>query len=382
MKILYHHRTQAEDAQGIHIREMGRAFEALGHSVHMVAMVKPSHKEGASRPGLVSKLRSHLPAWFYEFIALGYNFYGYVALRRAIKLNRPDFIYERYALNAFCGLLAARRFGIPLISEVNAPLAYEQERYTKLAFRRVAYFLERWICSNAQKTIAVSTPLKEILVREGVPVEKIVVMPNGISQEVFKRKIDGSQIREKYSLGGKTVVGFVGWFKPWHGLDLLLEAFSRIENPAGSFHCLLVGDGPVGEDLRKLAEKKNLHEHVTFTGPIDSALIPEHLAAIDIAVLPRATAYASPIKLFEYMAMGKAVVAPRQANITEVVAHQTNAELFNPEDCESLQASLTQLMENPEYRRRLGEEASRTIEQRRYFWIANAERVIDIVRAL
>ena len=129
MRILYHHRTRAEDAQGIHIEEMVKAFRDLGHEVEMVALVKKEATDLGKKNGNSWKwLKDLAPSWFYEIMSLGYNFYGYHLLRQAIKLKKPDLIYERYSLNTFCGIWASKRFGIPLILEVNAPLYYEQSK--------------------------------------------------------------------------------------------------------------------------------------------------------------------------------------------------------------------------------------------------------------
>jgi UDP-N-acetylglucosamine:LPS N-acetylglucosamine transferase len=154
MRILYHHRTQAEDAQGIHICEMVNAFKALGHEVHIIALVKPSYAGIDANYKRVWRFFSHnIPPWLYEVLGFGYNLYGYLRLRRAIKTKQPDLIYERYALNSCCGVLAAKRSGIPLVLEVNAPLWHEQTKLGRLRFRRLARYFERWICSHATWTL-------------------------------------------------------------------------------------------------------------------------------------------------------------------------------------------------------------------------------------
>lgn len=168
MRILYHHRTRAEDAQGVHISEMVRAFQGLGHEVQVVALVKKSDIE-SGKPGGNSwrRLKSFMPNWFYEVMSLAYNLYGYKTLCQAIRAKRSDLIYERYSLNTFCGIWAGRRFRIPVILEVNAPLYYEENKLGKLAFERLAQFSEQWICSNSSKTIVVSKVMREFLRKEG-----------------------------------------------------------------------------------------------------------------------------------------------------------------------------------------------------------------------
>ena len=214
MKILYHHRTQAEDAQGIHIHEMVQAFRDLGHDVEIVALVQGERQ--TTQPTVPSKwkrLTELAPAWLYELMSLTYNLVGYRKLARAIKRNRPGLIYERYALNTFCGIWASRRFGIPLVLEVNAPLRYEQEQLGKLVFKKLARFSERWICSHSTRTLVVSGVMRDMLAAEGVPAEHLTVMLNGIDTRRFHANVSGEEVRQRYRLAGQTVIGFVGWFR-------------------------------------------------------------------------------------------------------------------------------------------------------------------------
>ena len=153
-----------EDAQGIHIHEIVKALRELGHEVDMVALVNREvtslEKEDKNS---WRWLRNYTPNWCYELMSLAYNVYGYRQLCKAIKSKRPDLMYERYSLNTFCGIWASKRFGIPLILEVNAPLYHEQKQLGNLAFKRLTLFSERWICTNSKKTIVVSRVMKEFL---------------------------------------------------------------------------------------------------------------------------------------------------------------------------------------------------------------------------
>ena len=178
-------------------------------------------------------------------MSLAYNVYGYLMLRRRAGTFRPDVLYERYSLNTFCGIWLARRTGVPMILEVNAPLAQEQEKLGKLAFRRLAKFSERWICTNSTRTIVVSGVLKELLVAQGVPRDRMVVVTNGVDPRRFRPDVSDRAIRDRHGLDGKLVIGFVGSFRKWHGLELLLEIFHGANLAERAVHLLLVGDGPV-----------------------------------------------------------------------------------------------------------------------------------------
>jgi glycosyltransferase involved in cell wall biosynthesis len=380
MKLLYHHRTQSEDAQGIHIHEMVQAFRNLGHQVQLVALVEfDDTREKKIRGNYWKGLYQWLPNWLYELIGLVYNLYGYRRLCRLIRIDRPDLIYERYSLNNFCGIWASRRFGVPLILEVNAPLCYEQNTLGRLTFKCLARFTERWICSHSTWTVVVSKFLKEFLVQEGVPAEKIRVMPNGIDPQKFHPGISGEVVRRRYGLEGKLIVGFVGWFRRWHGLKMLLESIHEMRLAEKGVRLLLVGDGPAYPELYHCAKMHNLLSTVIFTGPIRGQEIASHIAAMDIAVQPSATEYACPMKILEYMGMGRCIVAPDQPNVRELLEDGVSGYLFRPGDRGSFNKVLLNVIDDPIGRQSVGQQAHKKIHQERYLWGANVERIAALM---
>jgi glycosyltransferase involved in cell wall biosynthesis len=381
VRILYHHRTRAGDAQGIHIHEIVRAFRELGHDVEVAALADERNDQpgGKKQRRPADRFRA-APAWAYELMSLAYNLYGYRMLRRATKARRPDLLYERYSLNTFCGVWAARRLGVPLILEVNAPLAYEQDALGKLAFRRLARFSERWICSNSTRTIVVTGVMKDLLVEEGVPRERIVVVTNGVDPAKFHPGVQGRQVVARHALEGKLVLGFVGWFRPWHGLEMLLQAFHDARLADLGARLLLVGDGPARPDLDRFIARNGLGDDIVFTGPVPHEDIPTHIAAMDVAVQPSAPEYACPMKIIEYMAMAKCVVAPDQPNIREIVEDGKNGLLFEAGNAAELKRTLLRALRESEVRQSMGRNAFETVISRRFLWKDNAERALTLAR--
>jgi glycosyltransferase involved in cell wall biosynthesis len=380
MKLLYHHRTQSEDAQGIHIHEMVQAFRDLGHEVKLVALVEfDDAREKKIRGNYWRGLYQCLPNWLYELIGLAYNLYGYRRLCRLISIEHPDLIYERYSLNTFCGVWASRRFGVPLILEVNAPLCYEQNALGRLTFKRLARFTERWICAHSTWTVVVSKVLKKFLIHEGVPAEKIWVMPNGIDSQKFHPGISGEVVRQQYGLEGKLIVGFVGWFRRWHGLEMLLESMHEMQLAERGVRLLLVGDGPAYPELYHYAKMHNLLSTVIFTGPIRRQEIASHIAAMDIAVQPSATEYACPMKILEYMGMGRCIVASDQPNIRELLEDGVSGYLFRAGDRGSFNKVLLNAIDDQAGRQSVGQQAHKKIHQERYLWGANVERIAALM---
>ncbi|MBI1852947.1 MAG: glycosyltransferase [Planctomycetes bacterium] len=373
VKILYHHRTLRGDAQGVHIAEMIRAFRTRGHEVLERSLVKAD--AGARRWGAVAKL---LRGPLYE-IAEGFYDRGAARwLAREIRESTPDLVYERYALAMSAGVRAARRTGVPIFVEVNAPLAREKSEQVGLRFPRRALRGEVTALSRADRVLAVSTPLRRILVEEGVPEQRIVVVPNGVDADRFRPDRDGASVRRELGIGDAPVIGFVGWFRSWHGLDLAVRALARPCVPADAV-LLLVGDGPERAALESLAAAVGAGSRLRITGEVSRDRIPDFVAAFDVAVQPAATEYACPMKLLEYLATGRAVVAPDQENVRELVTPGSDAELFAPRDGESFASKVGALLADPARRAGLGEAARRGIFENGRLWESNARRVEELL---
>jgi glycosyltransferase involved in cell wall biosynthesis len=382
MRIVYHHRTQLGDAQGIHIRAMVRAFQELGHEVVMVSPIGSYPTDETVPRARVWRIATHrLPAAVYLVLSLAYNIYGYLRLARMIRRRGPDLIYERYAPNTFCGVLAKRRFGVPLLLELNAPWHDQLPPGEAPRFEHLGRRLERWVCSNSTRTVAVSAALKQRLVEQGVPEPQVTVMPNAIDPGVFHPGVPDKEVRGRYRLNGCIVAGFVGWLRPWHGLEELIDAVHASDLAAHGLRLLIVGAGPVFQQVQWRVRELGLQDEVILTGPVAHDQVPAHIAAIDIALQPRATAYACPMKLVEYMAMARCIVAPDQPNIRELVSDGWNARLFPPEDYRSLVNRVAELMSSPTVRASLGRNAYRTIFERNLTWRGNAARAVALHRA-
>jgi glycosyltransferase involved in cell wall biosynthesis len=327
-----------------------------------------------------------MPAAAKEGLELAYNVVAYRRLSKAIRDFRPDFVYERYAANTFAGLAAARRHGVPFVLEVNSPLAQEKAEHDGLVFRGVTRAIERRLAAGADVTIAVTRVLAGILESQGVPAGKIVAMPNGVRRE-FGMAGDGAAFRRKLGLPTDAVVaGFIGWFRAWHGLERLLEVAASPEWREANVHLVLAGDGPAMPALREMrAASPDLERRVSLCGPVPRGEIESALAAFDVAVQPAVTPYACPMKILEYMAAGRAIVAPGSANVRELLTHEETALLCpgganpaNP-DAADLGVAVLALARDPELRRRLGEAARASLLERGYLWEENARRVEELV---
>lgn len=379
MKILYHHRTLGDGAEGIHVASIVEALRGLGHDVKVASLIGEQTNVTTARTRLLTRITRTLPRAAYEALELGYSAVAFRTLSRHVASWRPDLLYERYSLFNFAGVLAARRTGVPIALEVNAPVAYERAAYERLALRRVARRCEASICLRADVVITVSTPLRDHLVELGVRKDRIVVMPNGADPDRFRPDAAArADVRARHGIDSHAVVvGFTGILRPWHGVDLLLTALAQARAAGPPLHALIVGDGPSLPALRALAASSGLAQAVTFTGRVPHEAVPRYIAAFDIGVSPRATFYASPMKIPEYMASGIAVVAPRGPNFADLLDDGVEGDFFEPENANELAAVLRRLADDPDRRLRLARAARAAIVTRRS-WRHNAARIIEL----
>jgi glycosyltransferase involved in cell wall biosynthesis len=214
--------------------------------------------------------------------------------------------------------------------------------------------------------------LAERLALAGVDPARITVMPNGADPARFHARAEPPG-------DAPVVLGFVGFVRAWHGLDRVIAGMAE---PGGqAVRLTVVGDGPVREALAAQAQALGIAERVHFTGVMAPEDVPSLVAGFDIALQPMATAYASPLKIFDYMAAACAIVAPDQPNIREILTHDHDALLFDPTDAAGIWRSVQALAHDPLLRKRLGAAARSTLQRRNLTWAGNAARIVALAEA-
>jgi glycosyltransferase involved in cell wall biosynthesis len=346
-----------------------------------VQVLKPRRLDGRTAGRVPRALRVILRDSVYCFHNAGF----YSRLTSLLKKNCDfDFIYERYYLYQFATSMAARRWGLPLILEFNASIG-EAELTNGLGLRPLAAFIERALTRKADAIIAVSGVLKDYLVSMGIAPEKIHVMHNGVNLLKFRPGSAGDLIRQRFGLSlDDIVVGFVGGFSVWHGAHLLLDVAPLAAREDKRLRFFMVGGregNPRFESFRRIVREKGLTEVFRFAGEIPRENVPEHIAAMDIAVIPWATDYGSPTKTFEYMGMAKALVAPRVAALEEVLIHEKNALLVATADVHDMARAIVRLASDRGLRDCLGGNARKAVEEK-YNWDRNAAMTVEIARKL
>jgi glycosyltransferase involved in cell wall biosynthesis len=372
MRILYSHRVQSRDGQSVHIDELVTAFRKAGHEVIIVGPKLYEQAKFGTGSRIVATVRYFLPNICAEMVEIAYNVPAFWRLRRACRKFSPDFVYERYNLYYLAGMLLSRWYGIPFCLEINSPLADERASFGGLALRKLARNLERFVWRSADRIFVVSGVLKQMVAATGVAAERIMVTPNGVDRNAFA--VAPYRARQ----GPSVNVGFVGFVREWHGLDAVIAGLAA-ERGDPAVHLIIVGDGPARPNLEHQARVLGVGDLVQFTGICARAEISSTIKNFDIAVQPRAVSYASPLKLFEYMACGRAIVAPDQPNIREILNHNETAILFDPDKPRALWCAIRRLADNPDLRERLGGAARRELDLHDYTWEGNIVRIKNAV---
>jgi glycosyltransferase involved in cell wall biosynthesis len=384
MKIVYHHRTSAQDGSAVHIDSLIDALRAQGVEVQLVAPVvasRPAARAGSGNAGgWVKRLRRRLPPALYELAELAFNLPETFRLWLTVRRHRPDLIYERSNLYLLSGSIVARLARKPLISEVNAPYCRERYKHDGLALPALARWTECFAWRSADAVVTVTQVMADLVVEGGAPRERLHVMPNGIDPRLFSRHAIDTGAKARLGLAEKTVLGFTGYVREWNGLEAVIRFLAGAHSEA--LFLLIVGDGPARPQLEHLARELGVQDRLRFTGVVQREVVPGFVSAFDIALQPAANPYASPLKLFEYMALGRAIVAPDQPNIREVLQDGRNAALFAPDEPGSFVRAIARICSDSELRDRIATGAQQTVEQRQLTWQRNAARVIGLAEAL
>lgn len=382
LRVLYHHRIASSDGQLTHIDEMVGALRTLGAEVLVVGpQVHKTDKGQGGSPGWVGVLKAVLPAAVYELAEAAYALVAYRRLRRAVVSFQPDVIYERLSLYQPAGVWTSRRTGVPLLLEVNAPYVVERRRYGKLKLGWLASRVERYTLTGATRVFPVTQVLGEMLIEMGVDRERVTVIPNAIDPKNFQGLPTIEQAKIRHRVTGRTVVGFIGFVREWDRLDEIVDWLAR--RPEGDATVLMiVGDGTVRPQLEEQARRLGVAHKLHFTGVLPRHEVPAAAMSFDIALQTALVPYASPLCLFEYMALGKAIVAPDQPNHHEVLDKGVDCEMYQPAQPRGMELALEALVDNPARRERLGAAARKAIERRQLHWGGNARRVIASIEEM
>jgi glycosyltransferase involved in cell wall biosynthesis len=335
MRILYHHRTRGRHVEGVHIRGVVGGLRELGHDVEVLSFPgadperEPEAGTGASgntNGGRLANAVTRLPGVIFELAEIAYNALTWWRIKAAIRRFRPDAIYERYSLFLCVTVWLARRRGIPIVLEINDSAVVERVR--PLTLRALARRIEGWCLRRADGLVFISTRFRDLLTAEYGTLAPSVVSPNAVDGRFDPDRYDRDALRREQGLDGRVVCGHVGAFAHWHGIGAFAHAIIDRLDEAPELTLLLVGDGRELPAVLEVVAARGLGDRVRLPGRVAHDRIPAWISCMDFAVLPNSNEYGSPMKLFEQMAMGVAVVAPDYDPVAEVIDDGRTGWLF------------------------------------------------------
>jgi glycosyltransferase involved in cell wall biosynthesis len=352
-----------------------------GVDVHVYATERPERTDRASFTAVPLRRLYSLVHWLTLFEYSG-------DLVRAAAPHQVDAVYQRYALGSYAGLELAQRLRVPYVLEFNGSEIWAARNWGmgRVPLADTLLAMEERNLRDAALIVVVSDVLKEHLVDErGIAADKVLVNPNGVDVDALARLRDRTpaQWREATGRPEAPTVGFVGTFGLWHGVKVLP---AMIEAVGSGVRWVLVGDGLLHDEVRGEIVARGLADRVELTGVLPHERTVEALAACDVFVSPHvpnpdgSRFFGSPTKLFEYMGLGRPVVASDLEQIGEVIEHERTGLLCPPGDADTAAAAVTRLLGDATLRERLAAAALESAATR-YSWAAHARRILDALGA-
>ena len=392
MNILFHHRTRGRGAEGVHIRGVVKGLRQLGNNVDILSLpgaepeaeeknttTEQVKQEGTKKSSfsILSDLTKHVPEFVFEIFELAFNLIAVIRLRKAVKEKNINLIYERYSLFMFASVWWAKRNNLPIVLEIND--SCQVQRVRSLTFKKLAAKIEGWIFSNATGLVFISTRFKDVAEQAYGDIANSVVSPNGADLDKFI--IDptaGSSLRAKLGIDNKIVLGYVGAFVHWHGIDWFVDLICDRLKETPELVLLLVGDGVAFEGIKNRVIEAGVEAQVILPGKVPHHQVSTFLSAMDLGILPDSNDYGSPMKLFEFMAMGKGMIAPDFSPIAEVVRDNETSWLFPAGNRQACVNKVFDIVKDRAAHIQVGNNARAYIENERQ-WKHNAEQLLSLI---
>ena len=357
MKILFYspHPTLYFDAPtgyGSHMRGMVNGFREEGHTVEILVLgKKPQSRDSSIQTNsFKSVLKKVLPKILWrtlkEIQQIRFDNHAAKELQEAIQTFNPDVVYERSAWMSNGSVDVLKSFNIKHIVEINAPFEEEVKEFEKASsfISIIGKKKLKNLLQSATLIAPITTSLEKYIVENyEVNPSNCLVVPNAIDkQEIQINESRVEAINKQFNLSEVTVIGFVGSIFPYHGVDRLIKGVSKLKYT--DIAILIVGDGYLIPELKELASKLEISSRVHFTGSVPKEDVYNYISAMDILTLPNTEWYCSPVKLFEYGAFGKTILAVNEAGVSDVMSREEGV-LFENNDSAFQDALLVAITE-------------------------------------
>ena len=371
-----------------HISGILGAFRQTGFDVRLVTTVEPPAQLASvvDETAIVPPVpRGARLSWDMDHVTSNRPFRG-----TAVDMGRrrpPSFVYQRHDYCTRSGLDAARSLGRPLVLEWNASEVWARDSWRSpgpFAWMKehvidpLAVSIEREVAERAHLVAAVSERAAEMALRAGAPPERVLVVPNGVDLSAVAEPVWLAPPRA----AGEAVVGWIGSFGPWHGAEVLVRSLAAL--PPG-IRLVLVGDGPGRPACEELAAALGVARRIEWTGTLPHDVALQRLSECDVLASPHLPLagtpfFGSPTKLFEYMALGRPIVASALEQLADVLEDGKTAYLVPPGSPAELASAITAVVGLPDRGRGMGERA-RAEALARHGWDRRAAAIVDRLAA-
>lgn len=353
-----------------------KGFEELNWEVSSFIVGDRSPRKWSAKGSGQTISRNFIRTLIVDLLRLSLGVFNTWRSWRELK-GQVDWVYEYSATLQSLGWIF-KRHGIPWILQVEALLFYEAKVERKaLVLDALAQRLELWSYRKCDVLACVSETLREILITDwNIPSEKIVLVPNGVDTKFINPVLHKSK-----RLFSEFTIGFVGSLYPWTGLDLLLQALCELRSEGYDLSLVIVGDGEMKTKLEEETYRLNLSSNVVFVGRIPWTDVPSYIAGFDVTYsgqiqLQFGKMYLSPMKLYEYMAMAKPVVASAFEDAKRLIREEKTGFLFQPGNVDDLKRALTKAFQNRFRLAQMGSYARKEIEDN-HSWTARVKALVQ-----
>jgi len=358
---------------------VSNAFKKLGHEVIFVASGEMTLDKSIKFYNL---RHNNLLRNFPEILNLTYNIKAAKFVANLIDIEKPDLVYLQNHDFQILSYLVKKKYDIPFLMHVDGIGSWVKQNWGSLYLRRIITLAER---IQYHFSDAIGTPSQEIkdnLLNYGVE-DKITVLQSSVDPDFFTPEKDGTYIREKFGLNDNFVCGFAGTFGNWHGVDTIAESINYIVEQIPNAKVFLIGDGPLRPEIERIIDANNSRENVIITGMIEFAEMPNYMAACDVLLTPcknnddNSAFFNSPLKLYEYMAMEKPIVASFIGQQAEVIEDKVNGVAIKANDVEDLVRGIKFVYDNPELSIKMSKQARKDAIEK-YSWEIHVKKIIKI----
>ena len=359
----------------------GKCLPSFGHRVTWITPSVEKEKgvrerffNGVKIYTISRPLSSSLALKIFDFV----SFYTkeYRLLTDIFRKEKYDIIQVRNdVFSALLALHIRKKHNIPFVFQYSFPKGvykvHKSEKYYSLYFRKFESYITKYILRKADLILPISKWMEKELIKEGIPKSKMMPLPLGVNPELFSQNKDGTKIREEYNLNDAQIILYIGTMNKLRHSDIIIHALSKVKNCRNNAKLLMVGEGNDRYNLEKLVATLGIQNDVIFTGQVPYFDVPDYIAAADVCLcpVPPLAIYkvSSPTKMFEYMVMGKPVVANEEIPEQKEVIEESGGGVLVEFDDESFANGIIELLDKSEEAKEIGRKGHEWVVKNRSY---------------